>query len=186
MIVEARRFTVEEYHRMADLGILNPDERVELIAGQIIAMAAKLPTHCAAVKRADRLLRSRLGEGVLLRLQSPIQLDNYSEPDPDIAVVTVDPLDYEDHHPTVGEVYLIIEVADTTLARDTGFKARVYAQSRIADYWVLALNNRQLHVFREPTANGYSSCVILSEDATISPLAFPDCSITVREMLRPL
>jgi Uma2 family endonuclease len=185
MLSDVRLFTVKDYHRMTESGIFDPDERVELLAGQIIKMTAKGTAHEAAITRTERLLRNRLGEQVLLRLQSPIQLNDYSEPEPDIAVVTVDPLDYDDHHPTPSEVFLIIEVADSSLNRDLEFKATIYAQSKIRDYWVLDVNERQLHVFREPSETGYQREVILRDEATIFPLAFPNCLIIVREMLRP-
>lgn len=186
MLLDVRLFTVKEYHRMAEAGILHPDERVELLAGQILKMAAKGTAHSAATTRTEKLLENRLGEQVLVRVQEPVRLNDFSEPEPDIAVLIPEPLYYEDHHPTPSEVYLIIEVADTSLDRDLNFKARIYAQSGIADYWVLDVNDRQLYVFRLPGQNGYQNEVILSDDRTISPLAFPDCIITVREMLRPI
>jgi Uma2 family endonuclease len=185
-LLDLRLLTVQEYHLMAEIGILDEDERVELLAGQIVKMAAKGTAHGAAVKRTEKLLENRLGNRVLVRLQDPIRLNNYSEPEPDIAVVIPDPLYYEDHHPTPSEIYLIIEVADTTLRTDLGIKANLYAESGIADYWVLDVNNRQLHVFREPSQDGYQSLVILADDASISPLQFPDTSFLVREMLRPM
>ena len=185
-LLDIRLLTVQEYHRMAEMGILEADERVELLAGQIVKMAAKGTAHSAAVTRTDKLLNNRLGERILVRLQDPVRLNNYSEPEPDIAVVVPDPLYYEDHHPIPSEVYLIVEVADTALRTDCGIKATIYAQSGIADYWVLDVNNRQVHVFREPSQDGYQSRVILGDDASISPLQFPDFSFMVRDMLRPL
>lgn len=182
-----RLWTVEEYHRMAEAGILQPDERVELIAGQVITkMSPQGSPHASAITRTNRAIGNRLGESVLLRLQLPIQLNDNSEPEPDVAVVRVDPLDYADHHPTASDVYLIVEVADTSLKIDCEVKAKDYARSAIADYWVLDVNNRQLHVFREPTEDGYQSEVILEEDATISPLQFPTCTISVSEILPPI
>ncbi|MCL1465072.1 Uma2 family endonuclease [Argonema galeatum] len=186
MLLDVRLFTAKEYHFMAEAGIFNPDERVELLAGQIIKMAAKGTAHSAAVTRTENLLRNLLGDLVLIRLQDPVQLDDYSEPEPDIALVIPDQMYYEDHHPNPSEVYLIIEVSDTTLSRDLEFKAGIYARSGIADYWVLDVNNRQLHIFREPSQNGYQSELILSDSGSVSPLAFPNVIITVGEMLRPL
>ena len=203
MLVDIRRLTVEEYHRLGEMGIIDPDEKVELIEGQIIKKPVKGTPHSAAVARTDNLLRNRLGERVLVRLQDPVRLDDYSEPEPDIAVVMPDPLYYEDHHPTPGEVYLIIEVAvsgacrvlqdksmwktpkDTTLRSDRELKAKVYAKSGIADCWVLDVNNRQLYVFREPSHQGYQSQVILEDEGIISPLAFPKVAIAVSAMLAP-
>ena len=185
-LLDIRLLTVQEYHRMAEIGILDEDERVELLAGQIVKMAVKGTAHGAAIARTKILLDNRLGEEIFVRLQDPVRLNDYSEPEPDIAVVVPDPLYYEDHHPTPSEVYLIIEVADTTLRTDLGIKANLYAQSGIADYWVLDVNNRQLHVFREPNQEGYQSIVVLGDDASISPLQFPDISFMVGDMLRPL
>ena len=185
MIADIRLLTVQEYHRMAEAGIFHPEERLELIAGQVIRMSAKGTAHESAITRTERLLRQRLGEQVLLRLQSPIQLDDYSEPEPDIAVVMPNPLDYDDHHPCPEEVFLLIEVADSSLKYDREVKALAYAKSGIADYWILDVNQRKLHVYRLPSPDGYQSETILSEDVTISPLAFPNCAIAPRQLLRP-
>jgi Uma2 family endonuclease len=185
MILDIRLLTVKDYHQMGETGIFDPDERIELLAGQVIKKPVKGPSHSAAVKRVDRLLRSQLGQDVLVQLQDPIQLDDYSEPEPDIALLIPSPTDYEEHHPTASEVYLIIEVLDSTLSRDCEFKAGLYARSGIADYWVLDLPNRQLHVFRDPAQAGYQRRLTLSEDCSIAPLAFPNCTLQIVEMLRP-
>jgi Uma2 family endonuclease len=92
MRVEFRLISVQDYHRMAEAGIFRPDERVELFEGQIIPMTAKGTAHTAAVTRIHRLFRNRLGDKVLLRLQDPIALNDYSEPEPDVALVRPDPL----------------------------------------------------------------------------------------------
>ena len=184
--VKVRLLTVEEYHRMGDTGIISPDEEVELIEGQILEKPMKGTTHSAVNKYLEKLLENCLGDEVLVRVQDPIRLDNYSEPEPDIAVVKPDDFYYASHHPTPPEIYLIVEIADTTLKRDTEFKAKVYAKAGINDYWVLDITNRQLYAFREPTATGYQNQQIFSEDATISPVAFPNITINISEMLRPL
>lgn len=185
-MVAVRRLSVQEYHQIAASGILQPDERVELLEGQIIQMAAKGTAHRAAVTRVQRLFNDRLGNRVLICLQDPVQLDDYSEPEPDIAILVPDPLDYEEHHPTASDVYLLIEVSDRTLKFDREMKAPAYARAGIAEYWVLDVNGRKLHVYRMPGADSYQSEAILSEEPTIAPLAFPDCVIAVREMLRSL
>lgn len=181
-----RLWTVEEYHRMAEAGIFGADERVELLEGKIIWMIAKGTAHRSAVGRTDYLLKNRLGNRAWVSIQDPIKLNEQSEPEPDIAVVKVDPLDYADHHPTPPEVYLIIEVASSSLKLDCETKAKAYSAAGIKDYWVLDVISRQLHVFRQPTQEGYKDVVILAEDATISPLEFPDLQIMVLEMLPPL
>jgi Uma2 family endonuclease len=186
MIVDIRRLTVEEYHRMGDLGILDPNEPVELIEGQVIQKPMKGTRHTSTVRRIENLLRNRLGERVFVISQDPVQLNDYSEPEPDIALVRPDPLYYEYHHPTPREIYLIIEVADSTLKRDREFKATVYAQAGIMDYWVLDISDRQLYVLREPQENAYQREEILKGNDTISILAFPDVTITIAEMLSPV
>lgn len=181
-----KRWTVEEYHRMDDLGILSPDERTELIDGQIILMASKGTPHVTALHLLAHTLRDQLGSEALVRTQDPIQLTDFSEPEPDIAIVRGHILDYADHHPTAQEVDWIIEVADSTLKYDTETKAELYARSGIADYWVLDLKNRRFHIFRNPQPTGYSSHLMLAEPNQISPLAFPTLSLDLTASLPPL
>ncbi|TBR61667.1 Uma2 family endonuclease [Mastigocladus laminosus UU774] len=180
-----RLWTVQEYHRMAETGILGEDERVELLEGKIIWMSAKGTAHCSAVGRTYKLLEKLLGNQAWISIQDPIALNQRSEPEPDIAVVKIDSLDYADHHPTPNEVYLIIEVADTSLKFDCETKGKAYAQAGITDYWVLDVLNRQLYVLREPNEDGYQSQVILAEDGTISLKQFPNVQIRILEMLPP-
>ncbi len=179
-----RPLSVRDYHRMVDAGILTADERVELIEGQLYTMAAKGTAHSAAVTRIDRVLSRRLAGQALLRFQDPVQLSDLSEPEPDVAVVHLDPLDYEDHHPTPGEIFLLIEVADSTLRRDRDLKMPVYGRSNIAEYWILDVQERCLYVFRQPGAEGYGVEQKLYGSDTIAPLAFPDCEMAVGEFLQ--
>jgi Uma2 family endonuclease len=181
-----RMWTVEEYHRMAETGILDEDERVELLEGKIIWMSAKGTAHRSAVGRTYKLLENRLGSQAWIAIQDPITLNKRSEPEPDIAVVQINRFDYADHHPTPSEVYFIIEVADSSLKFDCETKGKAYAQAEITDYWVLDVINRQLYVFREPNEEGYQSKVILGENGIVSPLHFPDLQIGVWEMLPPV
>ncbi|MEG4858913.1 Uma2 family endonuclease [Microcoleus sp. K1-B6] len=181
-----RKWTVKEYHKLGEIGIFHPEERVELIEGNIIKISAKGTLHAAATRRTASLLHNLLGNQAPVYNKSPIALDDNSEPEPDIAVVRIDPFDYATHHPTPSEVYLIIEVADSSLTFDREIKAKIYARSGIADYWVLNVNERQLHVFREPAEDGYQSEVILGESAIVSPLQFPTFNIAIQAMLPPI
>jgi len=182
-----RPWTVDEYYQMAKTGILQPDEKVELIAGQIIRnMTPQGSFHAAAITRTNRLLNQPVQPRFLVRLQLPIQLDNRSEPEPDLALVKSDPFDYDDHHPKAEDVYLIIEIADSTLKTDLTLKKQVYAEAKIPDYWVLDLAKRQLYVYRQPTEEGYQEEQILSEQHSIAPLSFPDFRVKVGEMLKPM
>ncbi|MEL6458422.1 MAG: Uma2 family endonuclease [Cyanobacteria bacterium J06621_15] len=184
--IELRLWTVKEYHRMAEAGIFDEDERVELLEGKIIWMSAIGTAHRSAVGRTNKYLQKHLGDKAWVSIQDPIQLDDYSEPEPDIAVVKIDQLDYADHHPTPDEVYLVIEVADTTFKKDSETKGKAYAAAGIIDYWVLDVIKRQLHVFREPSENGYKSEVILKDNDVVSALNFSDLNIDISEMLPPM
>ena len=181
-----RKWTVKEYHKLGEMGFFHPEERVELLSGNIIKMSAKGTAHTSALGRTDRLLQNLFANLAWVRMQDPIALDDNSEPEPDIALVRIDPFDYATHHPTPSEVYLIIEVADSSLTFDREIKAKAYARSGIADYWVLNVNNRQLHVFREPAVDGYQSELILGENGSISPLQFPTVNIAIPAMLPPI
>lgn len=180
---DLRLITTIEYHQMAEAGILAGDEQVELIAGQIIQKMPKGPAHSALCKRIEKLLENRLGNQVLVRLQDPIVVDTYSEPEPDIAVVHPQDNFYADHHPTPAEIFLVIEVSDTTLSRDLGIKADLYAAAGITDYWVLDVTDQQLHIFRDPSQAGYQRQLILRGQQSTSLLAFPGCHISVQDCM---
>ncbi|HSF75455.1 MAG TPA: Uma2 family endonuclease [Microcoleus sp.] len=165
-----RKWTVKKYQMLGEMGFFHPEERGELILGNIIKMSAKGTAHTSATRRTATLLREILENQAAVYTQYPIALDDNSEPEPDIAVVIIDQFDCATHHPTPSEVYLIIEVADSSLAYDREIKDNIYARSGIADYWVLNVGERQLHVFLEPAENGYQSEVIIGETASNCPL----------------
>jgi Uma2 family endonuclease len=182
-----RRWTVEDYHRMAEFGILHADERTELIAGQVLFMRAKGAPHVTALRLLAIALDALLADlAFFASTQDPIQLDDFSEPEPDCAIVRGTILDYADRHPCPGDIALVVEVADSTLKYDTEVKDKLYAQSGITDYWVLDLKNRQLHVFRNPTPTGYTSHLILTEPNQITPIAFPHIILNLTDILPPI
>ncbi|NER94839.1 MAG: Uma2 family endonuclease [Symploca sp. SIO1B1] len=186
LALDIRLINVAEYHCMADAGVFHPEERVELIAGQLVKMAAKGTAHTVTLRRINRLFtRLSFQIEVMVQIQDPIVLDDYSEPEPDLALLRLEPREYIDAHPTAADTYLVIEVADSSFKYDSETKAKLYAQSNIADYWVLDVVKRQLHVFRQPSNQGYQSEVILTEDDSISPLQFPEIKISIQEMLAP-
>jgi Uma2 family endonuclease len=171
---------------MGELGILDPNERTELIAGHITVMAAKGTPHVTALYLLANALRDLLSTTTLIRTQDPIRLNDFSEPEPDLAIVRGTVLDYVNHHPCPDDVYLIVEVADSTLKQDCDIKDKLYAQANIAEYWVLDLRSRQLHVFRNPTATGYTTHLILSEPSQVSPRAFPHLALALTAVLPPV
>ncbi|MBD2328555.1 Uma2 family endonuclease [Alkalinema sp. FACHB-956] len=181
-----KRWTVQDYHRMSEVGILAPNERTELIAGHITLMVAKGTAHVTSLHLLANTLRDLLGSTALIRTQDPIQLDDFSEPEPDLAIVKGNILDYADHHPCPRDVLLVVEVADSTLKQDCEIKDKLYAQAGIPEYWVLDLKNRQLHIFRNPTATSYTSHLILTEPNEVSPLEFPHLTLTLSDLLPPV
>lgn len=179
-------WSVDEYHRMSELGLLDPNQRTELIAGQITLMAPKGTPHVTALYLLANALRHQLNDAALVRTQDPVQLDDCSEPEPDLALVRGSILDYADHHPRPEQVDLVVEVSDSTVKQDCEVKDKLYAQAGIADYWVLDLPHRQLHVFREPSSKGYTRHLILTEPNQITPLAFPELVLTLSAILPPV
>lgn len=146
-----RRFSVDEYHRMIDAGVLAEEDRVELLEGWIVPQMVRRPRHDATIELVEAALRARLPHGYRLRIQSAITTVD-SEPEPDLALVKGTARDHMDRHPRADEVGLVVEVADTTLARDRE-KCRVYARAGVPHYWIVNLPERQVEVFSQPTVS---------------------------------
>jgi Uma2 family endonuclease len=186
--IHLKYWTVQEYHQMSDLGILDPTQRTELIAGQIVIMTSKGTPHVLALRLLATAIENALGDrsAVFVSTQDPIRLDNFSEPEPDLALVKGTILDYAQAHPGAEDIYLVVEVADSTLKQDCEVKDKLYARSSIAEYWVIDIKNRQVHIFRDPTPTGYGSQLILTETHSVSPLAFPEAIFSIASILPPI
>jgi Uma2 family endonuclease len=177
-----RLFTVEEYHKMVEADILTPDDRVELIEGEIVQMAAIGRRHAACVRRLIRLFSQRLSDRVLVDVQDPVELSDRSEPQPDLALLQQRPDFYESGHPHPEDVILLVEVADTTAEADREVKIPLYAKAGIAEVWLVDINEQSLEVYRERSANGYQNVQKLGRGQTVSIQAFPDISFTIDEI----
>lgn len=180
-----KRWTTEEYHQMSELGLLQPEERTELIAGQILLKVAKGRAHVIVLQLLAAKLQAGLGENAHIRTQNPITLDNFSEPEPDLVIVQGGILDYADHHPRPNEILLVVEVADSILPRDCEVKDKIYAQNNINEYWVLDLPKRQLHIYQTPTPSGYASHLILAAPNQIACSALPGFRFELLDVLPP-
>lgn len=178
-------WNVAQYHRLYDSGLIGSDERCELIAGQILLMSPKGTAHVLALRLLSNTLSQLIDDDTFISTQDPIQLDDFSEPEPDLAVVKGDILDYSERHPSPSDILLIVEVADATLKTDSEVKDKLYARANIPEYWVLDLKNRQLIVFRNPTATGYSDRLVAGVRDVISPTAFEKRGVVVEEILPP-
>jgi Uma2 family endonuclease len=183
---KTRRWSVEEYDQMADLGFFR-DQRVELIDGEIIEMAPQKNNHVFCVTRVADALRMAFGPARWVRVQAPLDLHPDSQPEPDVAVVEGAPRPGSDHPRTA---LLVVEVRDTTLRYDRGEKASVYARHGIADYWVVNLEEGHLEIHRQPVPDDqqrfgarYASVNVVKKGQTVSPLAAAQASIQIADLL---
>jgi Uma2 family endonuclease len=170
-----------EFERLVTSGGLQPDARLELIDGEILDMAPQQSLHSTAVRLVEDALRGAFGAGFDVRAQLPLAIDDRSEPEPDVAVVTGGPRDYRDAHPTTA--VLVVEIADSSLALDRGRKLALYARNGIADYWILNLVDDCLEVYRQPMGARYASPAVLDGGDSIAPLAQPEHPLAVADLL---
>jgi Uma2 family endonuclease len=181
------RFTVDEFERIADS--LDNDQ-VELIDGYIVGRGAMKPSHVLASELLKGHIQPLLPRGRFLREDKPIRIPDFDEPRPDLAVVRGDPMLYAYRHPGPGDVSLLVEVSDSTLARDRGEKWINYARSGIPVYWIVNLVDHQVEVFTDPTAAGYGSRVVYARSlaAQFVPVVIDGIEvgqIAVSEILSP-
>ena len=177
-LATAKRFTITEYHRLADLDFFTEDDRVELIKGEIIKMAAKGKAHSVCNTRLYRELFKLLEEKVTIRGQEPIII-NDSEPEPDLTIVKNTPDDYFLNHPTPSDIFLIIEVADSSLKYDQEIKLSLYAEADISDYWIFNLVNYYLECYSDPYQDlqgkfGYRHKSIILPNESVKLPSFPE------------
>jgi Uma2 family endonuclease len=177
------RFTVDDYYRMAEVGILKPDDRVELIEGEIVRTSPIGSRHAATVERARRLFERRLGDHVSARSQNPVRLDRRSEPEPDLTLVRFRADFYAESHPAPRDVLLIIEVADTTLHYDRHVKASLYARAGIPECWIADLTDEAIEAHTEPSPDGYRVVRRFHRGERLSPQLLPKTEVAVEEIL---
>jgi Uma2 family endonuclease len=181
LVERARRlFTIEEYHRMAETGILRSEDRVELINGEILEMSPIDSRHASCVNNLNRALVLGLGTRAVVSPQNPVQIPLYSEPEPDLAVLR--PRFYETSAPTTEDVLLLVEVAETSLGFDRTVKLALYARAGIREYWLADAATETVAVCRQPAGETYEDVRVVGIDGTLSPLAFPDLLIRVAEL----
>jgi len=181
----ARLFTVDEYYRMSDLGILSPEERTELIDGEVIAMAAQNPPHVITTKLGYDYLVDLLKQKAVVRCQAPIWISDRSLPEPDIAIVRPPIERYNDRHPEPEDIFWLIEISDATLQYDLNTKAKLYAKAGIPSYWVIDAVEREVYAHRTPYAGDYRDQITVRESDTLLNLAFPGVSIDLARFFSP-
>jgi Uma2 family endonuclease len=184
MVLERKKFTLEEYHRLGDMGFLGEDDRVELIDGEIIEMSPIGKKHNACINRNTRTLIQKLGDKAIVSVQNSVNiLEN--EPLPDIAILQPNPTYYADRLATAEDMLLIIEVADSSLAYDQEIKAPKYARAGVQELWIVDLNDDMIWVYRKPSEKSYLDLKAHQRGETITLLAFSDLTLAVNDILGP-
>jgi Uma2 family endonuclease len=178
--VPHRLFTVAEYYEMARVGILKPDERVELLDGEIVPMNPIGSPHAWCVNRLAGTFY-RFQDRVKIAVQNPLRLNDRSEPEPDLVILQPDTP--ESRHPEPPDVFLVIEVADSSIRVDRLRKLPMYARARIPDYWIVDLNADRIEVYRDPVRSRYRSITLFGRGDTINPLFAPDLAVDVTAVL---
>jgi Uma2 family endonuclease len=175
-------FTVEDFHRLAEAGVLRPDARVELIDGQVVEMSPIGGPHAACVRRLSDFFARHVVDVALIDVQNPVVLGPRDEPQPDVTVLRRRAEGYSDH-PRPPDVLLVIEVADTTLAYDRDVKLPRYARAGIPEAWLVDVSAARIVSYREPAGDAYRDIRTAGRGDRIAPLAFPEVTLAVDEIL---
>jgi Uma2 family endonuclease len=175
--VSRHRLSVADFYRLAGAGILGEDERVELLEGQLIAMSPVGTRHALAVDALTDLLSHTLTPPARLRVQNPVTLNGDTEPLPDIAVVRRPWRGYPGEHPGPDDIFLLVEVADSSLAFDLGAKRIIYARAGIREFWLVDLTADVVHIHRRPVGDTYTVVDTLDRAATLTIEALPGVAI---------
>jgi Uma2 family endonuclease len=181
--VQTRRFTADEFYRMAEAGIFGPDERVELIEGEIIEMSPIGDRHLVCVNQAMELFVLAFAGKAKVSIQNAVRLNSRNVPQPDVVLFKPNAEYRTTTRPKAENCFLVIEVSDTSLRYDTNVKVPIYAKTGVPEVWIEDLKRDLLVVYRNPSGKGYETKVTLTPDDFISLPAFPDISFSVRELL---
>lgn len=181
-LLTRRKFTVDEYERMGQAGILGEDDRVELIEGEIVEMTPIGDRHAGTVRRLINMLSARAGGTALVDAQNPLRLGEHSEPQPDIALLAPR-ADFYTAHPTPADVLLLIEVAETSAEPDRRVKVPLYARGGVPEVWLVDLDGETVTVYRDPAPDGYRTERTVHRGETLAPAALPDLRVAAEEIL---
>jgi Uma2 family endonuclease len=178
------RFTVQDYYRMAETGVLRPDARVELLDGEIIDRSPIGPFHGGVTNYLNEIFTAASKRRWVTAVQNPVRLDNHSESQPDLVLLKPSPDFYRRQHPQPADVHLLIEVSDSSLATDHEAKLPAYGRSGITEVWIVNLIDQTVEVYCEPHFNGYGSKTVLRAGDKAEPKSFPDAAVDVAELLK--
>lgn len=182
-LIRRHRFTVKDYYRMSEDGILAPDARVELIDGEVIEMPPIGAPHASVVTDLQNLLIAAVGDAAIVRVQNPVRLGRHSEPQPDLAVVTPPASKYRTRHPGPADILLLVEVAESSLRLDHDLKLGVYARSGVPEVWLLDLKGRAFRRYRTPGPGGYLVSEVLADLAEVQIPGLPSPRLDLSHLL---
>lgn len=180
--IQRRQFTVDDYYRMLAAGILNEDDRVELIDGEIRQMSPVDAVHAAHVKRLNQMLSIKLGSHFVIGVQDPIRLNEFNEPEPDLSVLRWHDDFYEQDHPRPSDVFLLIEVANTSLLYDRTEKLPRYAAAAIPEVWLVNIAQRAVEQYAEPENGRYTLYRVVNRGETLAATQIPELEIPVERI----
>jgi Uma2 family endonuclease len=174
--------SAEEYLRMGEAGVFAPEARLELIEGEIVEMAPIGSPHAGTVTRLNELFIQRAAGRALVSPQNPVIISDRSVPQPDLALLKPRADYYRQSHPKPSDLYLVVEVADTTRAFDLGTKVPLYARCGITEVWVIDVSEGAIHVFRDPGPAGYGTSFTVGPGQGVACVAVPEASLEVGEL----
>lgn len=177
------RFTVDQYYRMIELGMLNDYEKAEIIEGELIGKIPFGNRHAACVEKLNEILRDKLGESIFLHNQQPIKFDDFNEPEPDLAILKRRENFHIQDKPTPKDVLILIEVSDSTLKYDRKVKRSLYAEAEIPEVWIINLPNDIIEVHQKPSVGIYQLAKIFKRGEILASEVLPGLSIAAAEIL---
>jgi Uma2 family endonuclease len=176
------RLSVETYHQMICTGLFDEDDHVELIEGELHAMAPIHAPHAGKNKRLNQLLNQRVGDSALVAVQDPLTLAPHSEPEPDLMLLRPRDDFYETANPTPADTFLVIEICDSSLRYDREVKVPLYAAHGVPEVWLIDLQHQRLECYRDPGTEGYRLMLRPERNESLSPRLLPDLHLQVAEI----
>ena len=176
-LVSLYRLSTKNYHQMDKAGIFGPEDRVELIEGQLVAMPTIAPRHALAVDALNEIFVLAVAGRARVRTQQSVLLNDMTEPQPDLTLARLGWRGYPTNHPGPDDIFLLVEVSDSTLPFDRGVKRRLYARAGVAEYWIVDLTRNLVHVHRAPQDGAYTSIETRTPADTLNVTAFPELRI---------
>jgi Uma2 family endonuclease len=181
--IARRHFNTTEYYRMVEAGILSEGDRVELIDGEVIEMSPIGSRHAACVDRLNKLLNRLVPQEVIVRVQNPIILDDYSAPQPDISLLRPRADFYAQEHPAPADVLLVIEVADSSTGFDREIKLPLYAQAMLPEVWLIILPDDTVEIYSQPANGSYQASRVFKRGETLTSNAVSTLSFDIAVIL---